>query len=224
MKPIMTASLVRRVRRQRQSGIAERHARLKVTLSRWGSSNRHPTAWSTSGRLIRHSLQIAGCPTWERWLRLDSTPCSSLTTPISIGCGISGTRIRLTPIPSNPRWLVAQPFLFYDQLQTWTGIFNTQMTSTGRLAVLPLSAAQLACAAPPAAPATDGSARCAARSSRLAPLSAPLVELSTGIGTQDPPAPAYDGPGSGTGAGEGEDNGAGRPGESPEPCACASTG
>ena len=119
--------------------------------------------------------------------------------------------------PSNPRWLVTQPFLFYDQLQTWTGIFNTQMTSTDTLLSYRYQPPNWPAAAPPAAPAPTGRARCAARSSDGA------AERSAGgaqhrLGTQGPPAPAYDGPGSGTGAGEGEDNGAGRPGESPEPC------
>ena len=81
--------------------------------------------------------------------------------------------------PSNPRWLVAQPFLFYDQLQTWTGIFNTQMTSTDTLLSYRYQPPNWPAAAPPAAPAPMGP-RAAPRVAQMAPLSAPLVELSTG--------------------------------------------
>jgi len=82
--------------------------------------------------------------------------------------------------PDNPRWL-QQVFLFYDQLQTWTGMLINQVIDP----VVSLSYRyQPPNWTPPTPaggpPAPVAAARVAPRLAQAAPLSAPLVELSTG--------------------------------------------
>jgi len=80
--------------------------------------------------------------------------------------------------PDNPRWL-NQFFLFYDHLQTWTGITISQTTN----AETSLSYRYQPPAwppGPPAPPAAAVAARTAPRFAEAPPLSPPLVELSTG--------------------------------------------
>jgi polyphenol oxidase len=78
--------------------------------------------------------------------------------------------------PANSRWLTDQPFLFYDQVQMWTGIFAIQMTNPEDLLLYRYQPPNWPAAAPTAAVAT--SPRAAPRVAQAAPLSAPLVELS----------------------------------------------
>jgi polyphenol oxidase len=82
--------------------------------------------------------------------------------------------------PANPRWL-RQPFLLYDQVQTWTGILIEQTTNTEtslsyRYQPPNWPAAPPAGAPPPAAAAAR---RSSARVAQTAPLNPPLVELTT---------------------------------------------
>lgn len=79
--------------------------------------------------------------------------------------------------PANPRWLTGQPFLFYDQAQVWTGIFSTQMTDPAATLSYRYQPPSWPAAPPTAAVATGP--RAAPRVAEAAPLSAPLVELST---------------------------------------------
>jgi polyphenol oxidase len=82
--------------------------------------------------------------------------------------------------PSNERWTTDQPFFFYDQAQNWTAIIISQMTTPeGPLSYRyqpPQWPAQLAAAATTAA----AGPRVVPRLAQAAPLSAPVVELSTG--------------------------------------------
>jgi polyphenol oxidase len=89
--------------------------------------------------------------------------------------------------PDNPRWLTDQPFLFYDQAQTWTGIFAIQMTNPENLTLYryqppnwPAAALTGAVAAAP---------RAAPRVAPMAVLSAALVELANAESKVLPPQP-----------------------------------
>jgi polyphenol oxidase len=82
--------------------------------------------------------------------------------------------------PNNGRWL-QQYFLFYDHLQTWTGILINQTTDAEASLSYRYQPPSWP-AAPPAGPVpmTAPAPRIAPRFAEAAPLSAPLIELSTG--------------------------------------------
>jgi polyphenol oxidase len=77
--------------------------------------------------------------------------------------------------PDNPRWLTDQPFLLYDQAQTWTGIFPVQMTDPEATLSYRYQPPQ----GPGPAVAAAGP-RVAPRVAQAAPLGAPLLDISTG--------------------------------------------
>jgi polyphenol oxidase len=82
--------------------------------------------------------------------------------------------------PDNPNWL-QQFFLFYDHLQTWTGMLISQTIDAETTLSYRYQSPSWPAAAPPGpAPAAAIAARAPLRSAQAAPLSAPLVVLSTG--------------------------------------------
>jgi polyphenol oxidase len=86
--------------------------------------------------------------------------------------------------PSNPRWLNSdgQPlFFFYDQAQAWNGILINQVTNPeGPLSYRyqPPKWPPPPAGAPPAAAVAAAAPRAAPRVAQIAPLSAPVVELT----------------------------------------------
>jgi polyphenol oxidase len=91
--------------------------------------------------------------------------------------------------PSNDRWLNQQPFYFYDQQQTWTGILVSQMIDAEKSLSYRYQpphwppGAAVAAAAPANPPTTI-------RVAQVMPLSAPLVALDTGAEAKALPSQA----------------------------------
>lgn len=133
--------------------------------------------WSTSGLRIQRAYPAS--PTWECSLPQLSIPCSLPITRIdrlrSFWTGMAGNAN-----PANDQWLNQQPFYFYNQAETWTGILVSQMLDPKKVAVLPLSATPLAIWRRVSCSSTSQPTDPQSGSPRWAPLSVSLVSVDTG--------------------------------------------